>query len=172
MMMLTSSSPSSRAAALARSTARARPALRHRSLAPAPRASGGGNWFAEGKQKFFQMLAGDYDAASVNTFIDEQIAQNPAVVFSWTTCPYCVKGKATLEATGANFKAIEIDTRPDGKAIKAELAKRTGRTSVPQIWIGGEFVGGCNDGPEPGYGVVPLSASGQLQSKLKAAGAL
>lgn len=43
-----------------------------------------------------------------------------------------------------------------GKAIRAELAKMTGRSSVPNIWIAGESVGGCNDGP----GVVTLQARG------------
>lgn len=147
------------------------PAAARRALAPPPRAT---NWFAEGKAKFFEALAGQYDAQAVNAFIDAQIAGNRAVVFSWTTCPYCVKAKAALQETGAKFEAIELNTLPDGKgkAIKAELAKRTGRTSVPQVWIGGEFVGGCNDGPKPGFGIVPLKASGQLQTMLKAAGAL
>lgn len=44
----------------------------------------------------------------------------------------------------------------------------TGRGSVPNIFIGGENVGGCNDGP----GVMPLHASGKLLPKLQAAGAL
>lgn len=41
---------------------------------------------------------------------------------------------------------VELDERQDGNAIRYELSQMTGRTSVPQIWIGGEFVGGCNDG--------------------------
>lgn len=40
---------------------------------------------------------------------------------------------------------LELDTDEDGKAIRAEMADFVGRTSVPAIWIGGEFVGGCND---------------------------
>ena len=41
---------------------------------------------------------------------------------------------------------MELDEREDGNAIRYELSQMTGRTSVPQIWIDGEFVGGCNDG--------------------------
>lgn len=41
---------------------------------------------------------------------------------------------------------VELDERQDGNAIRYELSQITGRTSVPQIWIDGEFVGGCNDG--------------------------
>ena len=44
-------------------------------------------------------------------------------------------------------KAIELDLDPDGAALRARLGARTTRTSVPSIWIGGEFVGGLNDGP-------------------------
>lgn len=41
---------------------------------------------------------------------------------------------------------VELDERADGNAMRYELSKMTGRTSVPQIWIAGEYVGGCNDG--------------------------
>jgi glutaredoxin 3 len=169
-------SRASSAAALARA-GHGRPrtggAARRRPVAPAPRATaGGGDWFSTGKAKFFELLAGSYDAPAVNAYIDAQIKDNAVIVFSWSSCPFCVKAKRELQAAGARFAAVEIDGRPDGKAIKAELARRTGRTSVPQVWIKGEYVGGCNDGPRPGYGIVPLAASGQLAGMLKAAGAL
>jgi glutaredoxin 3 len=73
---------------------------------------------------------------------------------------------------GAKFIAIEINQMPEGKALKVELQKRTGQSSVPQVFIGGEFIGGCNNGPRPGMGVVPLKASGELERKLRAAGAM
>lgn len=152
-----------------------RAVVRRTPIAPLRAAAGGGgggDWFSTGKAKFFEMLAGSYDAAAVNSYIDAQIKENAVVVFSWTTCPYCIKAKRELEATGARFTALEINTMENGKAIKAELAKRTGRTSVPQIWVKGEFIGGCNDGPKPGYGVASLAASGALVPMLKAAGAL
>ena len=65
---------------------------------------------------------------------------------------------------------MELDTDPDGKAIRAEMADFVGRTSVPAIWIEGKFVGGCNDGPMGG--IVKLNESGELTGLLKAAGAL
>ena len=66
-------------------------------------------------------------------------------------------------------QAIELDQMgQEGKAIRAELAVKTGRTSMPNIWISGTSVGGCNDGP----GVVTLNKEGKLQPMLKAAGAL
>ena len=65
---------------------------------------------------------------------------------------------------------MELDTDPDGKAIRAEMADLIDRTSVPAVWIGGKFVGGCNDGPMGG--VVSLSESGELANLLKGVGAL
>jgi len=73
---------------------------------------------------------------------------------------------------GARFEAVEINQLPEGKGLKVELQRRTGQSSVPQVFIGGEFVGGCNNGPRPGMGVVPLKQSGELAQKLRAAGAL
>lgn len=50
------------------------------------------------------------------------------------------------------------------------MADLVGRTSVPAIWIGGKFVGGCNDGPMGG--IVKLDASGELKGMLEAVSAI
>ena len=50
------------------------------------------------------------------------------------------------------------------------MASRIGRTSVPAIWISGEFAGGCNDGGLGG--VIALDKAGKLDGLLSAAGAL
>ena len=57
-----------------------------------------------------------------------------------------------------------------GYALRAEMAKKIGRTSVPAIFVGGEFAGGCNDGGMGG--VVSLERDGKLQPLLSAAGVL
>jgi glutaredoxin len=75
-----------------------------------------------------------------------------------------------LDGIGANYTVIELDTDPDGKAIRAEMADLVGRTSVPAVWIGGKFVGGCNDGPMGG--LINLSEKGELDALLKGVGAL
>jgi len=56
----------------------------------------------------------------------------------------------------------------EGKALRAQLGVMTGRTSVPNIWIAGEGIGGCNDGP----GIMTLEKEGKLDGMLKAAGVL
>jgi glutaredoxin 3 len=65
---------------------------------------------------------------------------------------------------------VEIDEVEDGKALRAEMAGLIGRTSVPAIWIGSEFIGGCNDGPKGG--IVKLDESGELDKMLAAVGAV
>jgi glutaredoxin 3 len=115
-----------------------------------------------------QKQAGEYDEVAVKKRVDSLIADNKVVMFSFVRCPFCIKAKSLLsDLIGpSGYVVVEVDTDPQGKAIRYELSKITGRTSVPQIFIKREFVGGCNDGP----GVVPLNESGELIPKLKAAG--
>ena len=91
-------------------------------------------------------------------------------MFSFTTCPFCIKAKATLDEKGAKYTVLELDQIPDGKAIRAEMGDMLGRTSVPAIWIKGTFIGGCNDGPMGG--INTLNSNNQLDGMLKAAGAI
>ena len=57
-----------------------------------------------------------------------------------------------------------------GFALRAELAELTGRTSVPALYIGGAFVGGCTDG---GFGgVMTLDKASKLKPMLADAGCL
>jgi len=65
------------------------------------------------------------------------------------------------------YRVVELDIVSDGKPLRAELANLVGRTSVPAVWIGGQFIGGCNDGPTGG--IVKLDESGELRSMLEAA---
>jgi glutaredoxin 3 len=64
------------------------------------------------------------------------------VVYSSDWCPYCMRAKALLEGKGVDFTEIKVDGKPQ---VRAEMAKKAGRTSVPQIWIGDTHVGGCDD---------------------------
>lgn len=122
----------------------------------------------EGKKRFFQRLAGDYDPAAIQAKIDNLTKQHPVVVFSWTFCPFAKRAKGLLTEVGAQYTAVELDQLPDGKAIKAELGVLTNRTSVPNVFISGKSYGGMNDGP----GISKLHAAGELVPLLQQAGAL
>jgi len=115
-----------------------------------------------------ERVAGEFDQAAIDARLDADIASAPVVLFSFTSCPFCKLAKEALEAKGVAYSAVELDLDPDGAAVRARLGARTTRTSVPSIWIGGEFVGGLNDGP----GLLTLEESGELDPKLRAVGAL
>jgi glutaredoxin 3 len=65
------------------------------------------------------------------------------LIYTKTTCPFCVRAKALLAKKGAAFQEIEITDKP---ALRSEMIeKANGRTTVPQIFINGQHIGGCDD---------------------------
>ena len=63
-------------------------------------------------------------------------------IYTTKTCPYCYKAKNLLNKLGASYQEIPVDFN---KSLRAEMAAKAGRTSVPQIWINGQHIGGCDD---------------------------
>jgi len=65
------------------------------------------------------------------------------VVYSSNYCPFCHRAKALLEQKGVDFTEINVDGKPD---IRTEMRKKAdGRNTVPQIFVGDEAIGGCDD---------------------------
>jgi glutaredoxin 3 len=65
------------------------------------------------------------------------------VMYSTDYCPYCQRAEALLKARGVtDLEKIRIDHDPDQRQAMIE---RTGRRTVPQIYIGMTHVGGCDD---------------------------
>jgi glutaredoxin 3 len=124
----------------------------------------------EGKKALVKSLAGSYDQPAIRAKLDGWIDDKPVLMLSFRTCPFCIKAKAILDAKSTRYHVVELNEVQDGKAIRAEMADLIGRTSVPAVWIGGNFIGGCNDGPTGG--IVKLNDSGELDKMLKAVGAL
>jgi glutaredoxin 3 len=126
-----------------------------------------------GKKALVKSFAGDYDAAAIRQRLDTLIAENPVLMLSFTTCPYCIKAKQVMADVGCtDYTVVELDQDVDGKAMRAELGEIIGRTSVPAIWINQVFIGGCNDGGPDGGGIVQLQQKGRLVGMLNGAGAL
>lgn len=74
-------------------------------------------------------------------------------IYSSMFCPYCHRAKALLKQKGVSFEEIDVDTEP-GK--RAEMTKRAnGGYTVPQIFINGQHVGGCDE-------LYALEAEGKL----------
>ncbi len=64
------------------------------------------------------------------------------IIYSKTTCPACVMAKDIFNQKGVEYKEVLLDGKPED--IK-NLTARTGIKTVPQIFINGEFIGGCSD---------------------------
>ncbi|KAH8093336.1 DUF2358-containing protein [Aureococcus anophagefferens] len=132
--------------------------------------SGATQKYAAGFKQFVaETVAGDFDAAAVDASIDAALGNGGVTMYTFTSCPFCKKAKELLDDKGATYTEIALDEREDGAALRARLGKRTGRTSVPAVWIGDGYVGGLNDGAP---GLVPLDKAGELDGKLKSARAL
>ena len=63
-------------------------------------------------------------------------------IYTTPYCPYCVRAKRLLERKGVSYQ--EIDVAGDDEA-RIALEERTGRRTVPQIFIGEDHVGGSDD---------------------------
>lgn len=64
------------------------------------------------------------------------------VLYTTEYCPYCVRARYLLDGKGVDYRDIRIDTSRD---LRAEMERRSGRTSVPQIFIGDRHIGGYDD---------------------------
>ena len=85
-------------------------------------------------------------------------------MFSAPDCPYCDEAKAALRDAGLAFTEVSASDWQ-----RAQLTTRTGSRTVPQVFAGGEFVGGCRDG---GLAAPFRSPHGLLQAMAaRAAGA-
>jgi glutaredoxin 3 len=64
-------------------------------------------------------------------------------MYTTEVCPYCLRAKALLKARGVTeIDEIRVDRDP---AARTTMIERTGRRTVPQIFIGGAHIGGCDD---------------------------
>ena len=68
---------------------------------------------------------------------------SPVVIYTKSTCPYCHAAKDLLRQKGAAFEEISVDGDRAGQ--EAMAARAGGRSTVPQIFIGSDHVGGCDD---------------------------
>lgn len=128
------------------------------------------------KQAMADAIAGEYDTDAVTAEVKELASSAPMVMFTWESSPSCKKALNLCEVAGVTPKVVRLDDPWDkGNVKRAALGRLTKKSSVPSIWIGGEYVGGCDDGVEGNAaapGLVPLAFQGKLQGMLEAAGAL
>ncbi len=81
------------------------------------------------------------------------------VMYATATCPYCVRAEQLLRARGVStIDKIRVDVEPERRS---EMVARSGRRTVPQIFIDGRHIGGCDD-------LVDLDDQGALAPLLAA----
>jgi glutaredoxin 3 len=78
-------------------------------------------------------------------------------VYTTNYCPYCMRAKVLLKSKGVKFEEIDVTDDPDLRAKMVVLAG--GRQTVPEIFINGEIIGGCDE-------LYALESSGQLDKLL------
>ncbi len=64
------------------------------------------------------------------------------IIYTTKTCPYCYKAKSLLKSFDIPYKEVSVDFN---SKLRAEMASKAGKTSVPQIWFGEDHIGGCDD---------------------------
>lgn len=67
----------------------------------------------------------------------------PVRMYATGTCPFCIRAEALLRSKGVgDIEKVRVDLDP---SRRDEMVELTGRRTVPQIFIGGRLIGGCDD---------------------------
>jgi glutaredoxin 3 len=80
-------------------------------------------------------------------------------MYCTAACPFCQSAERLLVEKGVQIEKVRVDLQP---ARRAEMQQKSGRRTVPQIWIGERHIGGCDD-------LYDLDRQGGLDPLLKAA---
>ncbi len=81
----------------------------------------------------------------------------PVEIYTTPTCGYCAAAKRLLKTKGVAFAETDVSMDP---ALRAKMMERAGgRRTVPQIFIGGSHIGGCDD-------LYGLDEAGKLDAML------
>jgi len=79
------------------------------------------------------------------------------VMYTTPYCPYCIRARHLLEGKGVIFTDIDVSRSAE---LRDEMEHKSGRHTVPQIWIGDDHVGGCSE-------LVALDRAGKLDDMLR-----
>jgi len=79
-------------------------------------------------------------------------------VYTTLVCPYCVRAKRLLQARGIAYEEFDVGDDPD---LRDDVIRRSGRRTVPQIFIDGDPIGGFEE-------LAQLDASGELGRRVAA----
>jgi len=107
------------------------------------------------------------DAAAAG-FVTKTVDQESVVMFALEWCEFCWSVRKLFTKLGIAYRSVDVDsveyqTDDRGGKIRAVLADRTGQKTMPQIYVGGEHIGGCTD-------LFDAWRNGTLQKRLDDAG--
>ncbi|KAG7662580.1 GRX1 [[Candida] subhashii] len=100
-------------------------------------------------------------SAQTTEKVKQLIKTKPIFIASKTYCPYCSATKATINAITKDAYILELDEEEDGAEIQEALLELTGQRTVPNVFIGGQHIGGNSD-------VQALKSAKKLDEKIKA----
>ena len=80
------------------------------------------------------------------------------LMYATAACPFCQSAERLLASKGAQVEKIRVDLEPERRE---EMRRKSGRHTVPQIWIGARHIGGCDD-------LYALDRAGKLDPLLEA----
>jgi cysteine synthase A len=108
------------------------------------------------------------DAEAI-AFVEKTLADNKVALFALEWCEFCWSVRRFFQKIGVDYRSIDLDSaayqKNDwGGRIRAALRARTGYVTIPQIFVGGEFIGGCSE-------LFDAYKAGALQKRLNGAGA-
>jgi len=67
---------------------------------------------------------------------------NDIDIYTKTYCPFCKRAKALLDAKGVSYRELEVST---DQALQQQMRERSGRRTVPQVFINNRHIGGSDD---------------------------
>jgi len=113
-------------------------------------------------------VAADVEAVA---FVEQVLADKsqPVVLFALEWCEFCWSARRLFSQLGVEYRSVDIDSaamqdKDWGARVRAAVSAKSGMITIPQIFVGGELIGGCSE-------LFDAFKSGALQKKLKAAGA-
>lgn len=92
--------------------------------------------------------------------VDLIVNNNHVVIFSMSECRFCTKAKAFLDEHNIKYREVDLDPETNGLKLYEALQKKVGRTSVPQIFVAGQSIGGCDD-------MLAMDKAGELMPKIR-----
>jgi cysteine synthase A len=88
--------------------------------------------------------------AAAEQYVSDLVRDEPVLLFALEWCEFCWSARKLFSRLGIEYRSIDLDSvayQADdlGGRVRAVLAKRTGSPTIPQIFIGGQLIGGCTE---------------------------